>query len=232
MRSWAKRRWRWWVGFVVVAGLLAGLIARVYRTVPRSNYAGPDADVILVLGSPTEMDGALTSAQRWRVDEAVREYRAGRARCMLMSGGPTMHGHVEADAMARYAEDRGVPATAVLEDRAAMTTIENIRNGEHIMEMHGWRRAEVISSADHLPRAALLLERTPLLWRTHAAPTPGRSRLQLAGAYAEEAVGTVIIRCGGVWIWPLMHGLAVAQGAVFFGFRWVFYRLQDLLKRV
>jgi hypothetical protein len=38
------------------------------------------------------------------------------------------------------------------------------------MKAHGWRSVEVISSAYHLPRAGLILSRTSLEWRTHAAP--------------------------------------------------------------
>ncbi len=220
----------WIVGLLILA-LFVTAIVWTFRSVPRANDASARVDAILVLGSPTEFDGSLTSAQIWRVDEAVREYRAGRAAHLLMSGGPTMHGHVEAEAMGAYARRLGVPPEAVLEEGASMTTIENIRSSERILKAHGWRRVEVISSGDHLPRAALLLQRTDLLWQTHAAPTPGRSRLQIAGAYAEEATGTAVIRYGGLWIWPVVHALAKAQGAVAFAFRWLYYKVGGWLSR-
>jgi uncharacterized SAM-binding protein YcdF (DUF218 family) len=33
------------------------------------------------------------------------------------------------------------------------------------MKAHGWRSAEVVSSAYHLPRAGLIFSRLPLEWR-------------------------------------------------------------------
>jgi uncharacterized SAM-binding protein YcdF (DUF218 family) len=38
------------------------------------------------------------------------------------------------------------------------------------MKTHGWRSAEVVSSAAHLPRTALIFGRLPLEWSLHAAP--------------------------------------------------------------
>ena len=38
------------------------------------------------------------------------------------------------------------------------------------MESNGWHSAEVVSSANHLPRAGLIFSQLPLEWRTHAAP--------------------------------------------------------------
>ena len=212
--------------------LLAVVVIPAYLTVPRRNNGDPHVDALLVLGSPTEMDGTLTHAQRWRVDEAVREYRAGRARYVLFTGGPTSHGFVEADTMARYAMQQGVPAAAVLEERTAMTTVENIRHSQPILDAEGLRRVEVISTAEHLPRAALLLEHSHLLWQTHAAPTPGRSRLQEVGAYAEEAIGTALMRCFGLGIVPVLHGLDMVQRGILLALHWIFWKTAGFLKRI
>ena len=51
--------------------------------------------------------------------------------------------------------------------------IENACNALGIMRSHGWESAEVIASASHLPRAALILSRLPIEWRVHAAPAQG-----------------------------------------------------------
>ena len=204
--------------------VLAAVILPAYLTVPRRNNADPQLDALLVLGSPSEIDGTLTAAQRWRMDEAVREFRRGRAPHMLITGGPTSHGFVEADTMAHYARSQGIPASALVEERTAMTTIQNIRFSEPILAAHGWRRVEVISSAEHLPRAALLLQHSHLLWQTHAAPTPGRNRLQEAIAYAEEAMGTSLIRWFGLGVLPVLHALDVVQQTVTFAVRWPLWK--------
>ncbi len=212
------------VGLAAVAA--AAVVVPAYLTVPKRNNTDDKVDCLLVLGSPTEIDGTATEAQRWRVDEAVREYRAGRAPRMLMTGGMTVMHFTESHTMAEYALQHGVPPAAVLEEPHAKTTLENIRNSQAILDAHGWHRVEVISSPEHLPRTALLLEHSDLQWRTHAAPTPGRSHLQEAGAYAEEAVGTAIMRLFGPGIEPLLHGVATVQHAVAFAVRWVMYKAE------
>ena len=197
------------VAVLVLVGVC--VVSWSYETVPRSNNADPGVDVLLVLGSPAKKNGKTTPAERWRADEAVREFRAGRAARILFSGGAAANRYVEAEVMGAYAERQGVPAAAVFEEGESTTTVENVRNSLPILLAHGWRRVEVISSAEHLPRAALLLEGTPLHWRVHVAPTPGRSRLQMVGATAEEALGVTLMRIFGMGAEPWLHRLEKAQ---------------------
>ncbi len=216
--------------FAVLVAAVAVVIS-AYLTVPKRNNADDQVDCLLVLGSPTGIDGAPTQAQRWRVDEAIREYRAGRAPRMLMTGGMTSLHFIEADTMAAYALAQGIPPSAILKERRARTTLENIRDSQAILDAYGWHRVEVISSPEHLPRAALLLEHSDLAWRTHAAPTPGRSRVQEMGAYTEEAVGTTILRLFGPRIEPVLHGVATVQYAVAFAARWLVYKAEGWARR-
>jgi uncharacterized SAM-binding protein YcdF (DUF218 family) len=103
----------------------------------------------------------------------VQEYELGVAPRIVVSGGAAHNPFVEAQAMARTAEAQGVPASAVIEEQQAMDTIQNLCYSTRILRKHGWQSAEVVSSASHLPRAALILGRLPLSWRLRAAPLPG-----------------------------------------------------------
>jgi uncharacterized SAM-binding protein YcdF (DUF218 family) len=81
--------------------------------------------------------------------------------------------------MARVARAQGVPDSAIVLEPQATSTIENACFSERIMQQHGWRSAEVITSAYHLPRSGMIFGRTSLQWRGHAAPSvmghePGR----------------------------------------------------------
>ena len=220
------------VGLVALVLIAVVVIVPAYLTVPLRNNTDPQVDCLVVLGSPTEIDGTLTAAQRWRVDEGVREFRAGRATHLLITGGRTSRGYIEAQTMGQYARWLGVPAAAILEEQTAATTRENILASERILDAHGWRRVEVISSPEHLPRTALLLRPTHLLWQLHAAPTPGRSRLQEATSYAEEATGTALIRCCGLGVVPVLHVVALVQHRTAFAVRFVFYKLRGWMERV
>lgn len=208
--------------------LLAAALAveALYLTVPQGDAGEAPVDAIIVLGTPAGLHGELTQMQRWRTDAALREFRAGRAPRLLFSGGPTSHGIVEADVMARYARQQGVPAADILEERSSFTTLQNIRNSAALMHAHGWRRAEVVSTTEHLRRAAVLLKSSGLVWRVHAAATPGRSRSEVLLAYAEEAVGTAVLRVFGTRAEPVLHLLSLAQHRLAWCVRWVVYRLE------
>ena len=227
----ATRPW-WPLGLgLVLLTLCVATVAALYLSVPKGNEDDGPVDALLVLGTPAGMDGKLTESQRWRVDEAVREFRRGRAPRMLITGGPTSHSFVEADVMAAYARQQGIPADAILEERTAMTTVQNIRNASAILRAHGLRRIEVISTVQHLPRAAVLLEKTDFEWRTHPAPTPDRGWADTTVAWVEEAVGTAAFRIFGPRAEPVLHALARGQHGLSYGVRWTLYRIQDAMHR-
>ncbi len=230
-RTAGRRLWQWVLGAAGLLALGAAAVLALYLTAPKSNLGPGPVDTLLVLGTPAGMHGELTEMQRWRTDEAVREFRRGAAPRILFSGGPTSHGFVEADVMGRYAVELGVPAADVFRERHSFTTLQNIADSEKILRAHGWNRVEVISTREHLPRAAVLLEKTGLRWRTHIAPTPDRGWADTVVAFTEEAVGTAAIRVFGTGAEPVLHTLARGQHGLAWCVRWVLYKLQDLLRR-
>ncbi len=180
------------VACLTAAGILAwGVIARF--TAPVANTSLTRFDAIIVLGSPADRDGNPTPAQLARVTEAVREYEHGVAPRLIVTGGPTQGNFVEAEVMARTAQAEGIPESAIFKEDKAMDTIQNACYSVRIMRSHGWRSAEVISSASHLPRAGLIFERLPVEWRTHAAPSfvPHQHRAQGIYSNTVETLKTV-----------------------------------------
>jgi uncharacterized SAM-binding protein YcdF (DUF218 family) len=116
--------------------------------------------------------GSPSPVQRARVLVGVHEWRLGVAPHIIMSGAAAHNRWVEADSMAHLAEQQGVPAGDILEDRQAHDTIQNVYYTVAIMQAHGWKSADVVSSWNHLPRASLILAHFPIAWRTDAAPWP------------------------------------------------------------
>ena len=154
---------------MVVVLLAWAALARAFA--PRGNTAAARFDAIIVLGTPADADGNPTPEQLARVTEAVREYERDSAPHLIMTGGRTWHGYVEAEVMARTAEAQGVPSSSIFVEPQATDTIHNACYSARIMKAHGWRSAEVISSASHLPRAGLIFSKIPIEWRAHAAPS-------------------------------------------------------------
>src|ERR1700760_5006275 len=108
---------------VVVA---AGMLYANYVAIPTSNTKLTHFDTLVVLGQPPRPDGTLAPELRERVLEGVREYKAGVAGHVIMTGGRTHNNLVEAHAMKVFATAQGVPAEAIVEEGQAMDTIQNI----------------------------------------------------------------------------------------------------------
>ena len=180
-----------WILKVVVVG---AIVVANYRAIPSANTKLKHFDTLIVLGTPCTAEGTSSPEQRERVMEGVREFRAGVAKHMIVTGGAAHNQFYEADCMRRTAIEQGVPPDAVLEERQAQDTIQNIWFSKQIMDAHGWRSAEVVSSPSHLPRTALILEHykgeDAFAWKTHAAHWPPEfTRQQIVQHYAGEMKG-------------------------------------------
>lgn len=184
---------------------IALLMAGVYLTIPTHNTAATHFDALIVLGYPANSDGTPSPEERERVLEGVREYKAGVAPVIIMTGAAAHNQYVEADVMAQLARSEGVPASAILEDVQAQNTIQNIYYSATLMHQYGLNSAEIISSPSHLPRAALIVNTfnvdQPGLyfnWRTHAAHWPPEySIFREAILYIGEARNCLILRFNG-----------------------------------
>jgi uncharacterized SAM-binding protein YcdF (DUF218 family) len=153
---------------VAIVLLAWAALAREFARTSNTNFTRFDA--IIVLGYRADSDGNPTPQQLARVTEGVREYMRGVAPRLILSGAAAHNQFVEAETMARVAESEGIPASAIFLERKAQDTIQNACFSTEIMQTHGWRSAEVVSSAYHLPRAAMIFGRMPIKWRMHAAP--------------------------------------------------------------
>jgi uncharacterized SAM-binding protein YcdF (DUF218 family) len=192
-RSSQRRQRLGWRGRLIAAclffgfGLLAwGAVARLLT--PTSNTSLTRFDAIIVLGYPADSDGNPTPVQLARVNEAVHEYERGVAPRLILTGGAVHNQFIEARVMARTAEAEGIPESAIFVEPEARDTIQNACYAVRIMERHGWRSAEVVSAASHLPRAGMIFSRFPVEWRIHAAPPIEPESAGYAGAVASAEV--------------------------------------------
>ena len=171
---------RWILFSLLMVAVVAGLVIYGnYITLPTHNTAATHFDTIVVLGTPSKPDGTPSPEQRERVLEGVREYKAGVAPRLIMTGGAAHNSLVEAHTMAQFAESQGVPAADVLEEDQAQNTVQNMYYSSKIMHEHGWSSAEIVSSPYHLGRTSLIMNalnsRQPALsidWRTHGSQWP------------------------------------------------------------
>ncbi len=169
-----RRRWSWRgraiAATTLVVGALVAWAAVARQLAPVSNTNLTRFDAIVVLGSPADADGNPTPTQLARVTEGVHEYERNVAPRLILTGGAAHNQFVEAEVMARTAAAQGIPASAIFIEPEAKDTIHNACYAVRLMKAHGWRSAEVVTSASHLPRAGLIFNRLPIEWRGHAAP--------------------------------------------------------------
>lgn len=184
--------------FIILALVAIAGVAFAYQSIPASDTNLAHFDTIIVLGTPANPDGTPSPEQRERTLEGVREFKAGVAPNLILTGGPAHNKYVEAHVMATLAIAQGVPPSAVIEEGHAQNTIQNIFYSQRIMAQHGWTSAEVVSSPSHLPRTALILEHFPLQWHTHPAPWPSQYTIwQRVAHYIVEAESCFKLRTQG-----------------------------------
>ena len=139
--------------FISIKGLTA--------TPVRSEFA-------VVLGNKVHPDGQPAPRLRARLDEALRLYRDGDVKRVIVSGGIEDGGISEPEAMAGYLVEHGVPAGLIIKDSKGQTTHQT---GVALAAMLS-RDTSIIAVTQwfHVARAELALRQCGFTSVTGAAP--------------------------------------------------------------
>ncbi len=131
-----------------------------------------NADCIVVPGAAVRRGRTPSDALRYRLEAALALYQNQRAPYIIVTGGGEGD-YAEAEVMAEWLIERGVPPTAILRESNAATTRDSGINVAGLMRQHGFKSALVCSQWFHVARTRLCLEQEGL--RTHPAPCGGNS---------------------------------------------------------
>lgn len=115
---------------------------------------GP-ADAIVVLGTRVLPEGSLSDRLKGRMERALELYREGRSHKIIVSGGAQWQGFQEAEAMARYLRQSGVPPEVILPEDKSKNTWQNAVYTKRVADEKGLHSVILVSQYFHLPRAAL-----------------------------------------------------------------------------
>jgi vancomycin permeability regulator SanA len=143
------------VVLICVQGSVAMAATWVYvLAFGRQSYVenAPSAPVALVLGSRVDEHGP-GSYVRGRLDTALDLYRAGRVERILNSGNGRPEAGNEPAVMRAYLEERGVPATAIVDDPEGYDTASSCRRAR---DVYGFDDVLVVTQDFHLGRAIAL----------------------------------------------------------------------------
>lgn len=157
------------VFFILIEGLI---IADPY--LHRAELAG-DVDYLVVLGCGIWSDGRPTLALINRLDKAVEYYTENPHVSIIVSGGQGPDEPIpEAEAMARYLMDAGIPETSIIKETGSTSTMENFKFSRVMMRpgLEEPVRIVFITSDFHVLRARILAKRNGFEAYAVPAPTP------------------------------------------------------------
>lgn len=153
-------RWLWRKRIVLAALGAAGIVAFpflwrewVHARYGRAIYEvgeAPADEVAVVFGAAVYRGGRLSPMLRDRVETAVRLYHEGKVDWLLFSGDNRSEDYDEPGQMTAYAVRRGVPASAIQQDRAGLRTYDTCYRARHLF---GVESAVLVTQSFHLPRA-------------------------------------------------------------------------------
>ncbi|MBF6175699.1 YdcF family protein [Nocardia blacklockiae] len=111
---------------------------------------------IVVLGYGLEPDGRMRGELIDRLEAGFVQAAVSPQSPIIVTGGNPRGGVTEADAMARWLVERGIAPDRVHVEAAATDTRENAANSAALMRGLGLGDAVLVTSADHMPRAAAI----------------------------------------------------------------------------
>lgn len=163
------------MGLALLLWLLCSLIL-LAKEKCRSKASLPrQADVLLVLGAKMRSSNDPGPIMLSRLETALTLYLRGVAPHIVLSGGQVKGEHcAEADAMAEYLQQRGVPASALTLEDSSLNTWQNFTRSAPILHTMQVRSVVVVTSDFHLIRALYIARRhlTKTKLYSAAAKTP------------------------------------------------------------
>jgi uncharacterized SAM-binding protein YcdF (DUF218 family) len=152
---------------------------------------------LVLLGCRVVGPAALSPASARRADRALQAFRERLSGHILTCGGKAWRGVREADALAAYLLERGVPAHAIERELWSHSTRQNAHYAAELLLPRGMRRIGLITCDWHLPRAQRCFvgagfEVEPLPALTPAMPlgTELKRALRERAALALDALAT------------------------------------------
>lgn len=165
---------------VCVSLPVAGLLAWVASGGIASDET---ADCIFVPGAAIWRNRKPSDALEYRLQHALDLYKQGRAPVIVVAGGGQGN-YAEAEVMAEWLVERGVPPTAIIKETTSNTTRENAENAAPMMQRRGLKTALVSTQWFHVTRASLCLRQQGI--ETRNAPCGGNTLLKEPWFVARE----------------------------------------------
>jgi uncharacterized SAM-binding protein YcdF (DUF218 family) len=128
------------------------------------------ADCIIVLGSAVEGDRPSPVFEQ-RIRHGIHLYQQNLAPRIIFTGGfGPEQTYSESQVAMNYAQQHGIPATAILIEETSRTTQQNLAQARDLMAKHNLQSAIVVSDPLHMKRAVMMAQ--DLKINAVSSPTP------------------------------------------------------------
>jgi vancomycin permeability regulator SanA len=115
--------------------------------------------ILIVLGNPAENDGTPGKIMKSRIDKAIKIFKGCSAEKIIFSGNSNHNSFNEADVMAEYALQKGIPEASIIRERNASDTLENAVNTYKILQDKNYKNLIIITSRFHYKRTKYIFKR-------------------------------------------------------------------------
>lgn len=127
---------------------LALILAAIFTLATNSNpgfanEAPKVYDAVIIPGYPYNPDGKLNAIYRLRLAWAFELYETGRTQHIILSGGAVHSPYVEAEIFALFLMEKGIPAEALILERNAEHSLENVFYSMEIADKYGFENVAV-----------------------------------------------------------------------------------------
>jgi len=115
----------------------------------------PETKVALVFGTTDRVNGRENLYFRYRIDAAVRVWKSGKIKTIIVSGDNRSQYYNEPDKMKQALTERGIPAGRIVCDFAGLSTLDSVVRAK---EIFGTKSILVISQRFQNERAIYLAQ--------------------------------------------------------------------------
>lgn len=141
------------LGVIVFSNTIILFKSRAFITPNIADLA--PAQVVIILGAGVLEDGSLTPIFKERVDTAVKIYRQGVVRKILVSGDNGTRNYNEVSPAHAYLIESGIPPEDIFLDYAGFDTYDTMYRARVVF---GVDSAIVVTQSFHLPRAIFIAD--------------------------------------------------------------------------
>ena len=154
-----------WIRWAACLGFLCLLALTVFIAIyGQTDTADYHEDAVIVLGAGIHGE-TVSSPLAYRLDRAFAYWRQNPSAVIVVTGGQGFQEHIsEAEAMARYLLQAGVPREKILKEEQATSTYENFQYSKAILDDYFQKpyRAVFITNKFHIYRAGQIAKNAGL----------------------------------------------------------------------